>query len=58
MNIPNGPVKYVIIRDSAVKNRGIEYLMESRAIQDPTNKLIDKKCSQKIKRKASFEKSV
>ena len=34
------------------------YILESFAIQFPTNKLIDKKCNQKIKRKASFEKSV
>ena len=31
--------------------------MESLAIQDPTNRLIDKKCNQKINKNASFEKT-
>ena len=31
------------------------YLVESLTIHAPTNKLIDKKCNQKIKRNASFE---
>tara|TARA_B100000214_G_C23947598_1_gene618741 strand:+ start:797 stop:949 length:153 start_codon:yes stop_codon:yes gene_type:complete len=34
----------------------IPNIFESLAIQLPTNKFIDKKCSQKTKRKASFEK--
>ena len=32
------------------------YLKESLTIHAPTNKLIDKKCNQKIKKNASFEK--
>jgi len=54
--MPSGPVKYVVIKDKAVKIFGIEYRVESRAIHAPTNKLIDKKCNQKIKRKFSSEK--
>ena len=43
--MPSGPVKYVVIKDKAVKIFGIEYRVESRAIHAPTNKLIDKKCN-------------
>ena len=39
------------------KNLGTEYICESLAIQLPTNRLIDKKCNQKINKKASFEKT-
>ncbi len=46
------------MRDKAVKIFGIEYLVESRAIHAPTNKLIERKCNQKIKRKFSSEKIV
>ena len=42
--------------DKAVKNFGIEYLIESLAIHAPTNKLIERKCNQKINRKFSSEK--
>ena len=46
-----------MIIQTAAKNFGIEYLKESLEIQDPINKLIAKKCNQKINRKFSSEKT-
>ena len=47
-----------MIRHIDARNFGILYLKESLAIHEPTNKLIDKKCNQKINRKSSFEYTV
>ncbi len=47
-----------MINEKITTNLGIRYILESVAIQLPTNKFIDKKCNQKIKRNASFENSV
>ena len=41
----------MIVKDITKIILGTEYLNESLAIQDPTNRLIDKKCSQKISKK-------
>ncbi len=38
------------------KNFDTKYIRASFAIQLPTNRLIDKKCNQKIRRNASLEK--
>ena len=54
MNSPIGPVKYVRIIDITVNILGIKYFFASLTIHAPANKLIAKKCSQKINNKDSF----
>ena len=53
--MPTGPEKYVRSRDTIVNIFGIAYFNESLAIQDPVNKLMDKKCNQNISKNDSFE---
>ena len=57
MNNPIGPVKYVKIIDIIVNILGIKYFLASLTIQAPANKLIAKKCSQKINNKFSLAKT-
>ena len=54
MTNPIGPVKYVKINDGINTILGIKYFLPSLTIHAPTNKLIDKKCSQKINNNASL----
>ena len=54
MTNPIGPVKYVKISEGINTILGIKYFFPSLTIQAPANKLMDKKCSQKINNKASL----
>ena len=54
MTNPTGPEKYVKIRDRIVIIFGIKYFLASLTIQAPANKLIARKCSQKISSKISL----
>ena len=55
MTNPIGPVKYVKINDGIITIFGIRYFLASLTIHAPANKLIDKKCNQKINNNASLE---
>ena len=54
MTNPIGPVKYVKINDGIITIFGIRYFFPSLTIHAPANKLIDKKCNQKINNNASL----
>ena len=54
MTNPIGPVKYVKISDGINTILGIKYFFPSLTIHAPANKLIDKKCNQKINNNVSL----
>ena len=54
MKIPTGPMKYVIIKGSVVKNLDIYNFWLSLTIHDPQNKFAAKKWVQNNIKKASF----